>query len=57
MYTQKQLPKSNIWKALGYLLSLSPHLKNYIEKPEARIDNNVAERAIRSIALAQSGPA
>ena len=49
--SQKHLPKSNIRKALGYLLSLSPHLKNYIEKPEARIDNNVAERGIRPLAL------
>ena len=49
--SQKHLPKSNIRKALGYLLSLSPHLKNHIQKPEARIDNNVAERAIRPIAL------
>ena len=49
--SQKHLPKSNIRKALGYLLSLSPYLKNHIQKPEARIDNNVAERAIRPIAL------
>lgn len=47
----KHLPKSNLYKALGYLLSLSPHLKNYLNKPEARIDNNVAERAIRPLAL------
>jgi hypothetical protein len=47
----KQLPKSKLYGALGYLRSLTPYLKNYLSKPEARLDNNVAERAIRPIAV------
>ncbi|WP_445083670.1 IS66 family transposase [Candidatus Neptunichlamydia sp. REUL1] len=28
-----------------------PYLKNYLSDPEAQIDNNVAERAIRPLAI------
>lgn len=45
------LPKSKLREALGYLLSLRPHLKNYTKHPQAHISNNVAERAIRPLAL------
>jgi len=45
------LPKSKLKKALGYYSSLIPYLKNYLKQPFARLDNNVAERAIRPIAL------
>ena len=45
------LPKSKLREALGYLCSLRPHLKNYTKHPESRLDNNVAERAIRPLAL------
>lgn len=45
------LPKSKFSKALHYFCGLIPHLKNYIVKPLARIDNNVGERAIRPIAI------
>ncbi len=45
------LPKSKLREALGYLRSLTPHLKNYTKHPDARLDNNVAERAIRPLAL------
>lgn len=48
---QRLLPKSKLREALGYLLSLRPHLKNYTRYPEAHISNNVAERAIRPLAL------
>lgn len=47
----KILPKSNFKKALGYILSLSVYVKNYINHSEARLDNNVAERAIRPLAI------
>lgn len=47
----KILPKSKFKEALGYTLSLSPYLKNYINHANARLDNNVAERAIRPIAI------
>ena len=45
------LPKSKFKEALGYYCSLIPHLKNYTQHPFARIDNNVAERAIRPLAI------
>lgn len=47
----KILPKSKLKQALGYFYSLIPHLKNFIKDPYARIDNNVAERAIRPLAI------
>jgi transposase len=49
--TGKILPKSKLREALGYFLGLIPHLKNYLKHPYARLDNNVAERAIRPLAL------
>ena len=45
------LPKSNFAKALKYYLGLAPYLANYIDHPEARLDNNVAERGLRPIAI------
>jgi transposase len=47
----KTLPKSNFREALGYYYSLLPHLKNYMKSAWARLDNNVAERAVRPIAI------
>jgi transposase len=45
------LPKSKFREALGYFISLIPHLKNYTLHAWARIDNNVAERAVRPLAI------
>lgn len=45
------LPKSKFREALGYFYGLVPYLKNYISTPYARLDNNVAERAIRPLAI------
>jgi transposase len=45
------LPKSNLGKAIGYFLSLEPYLKNYINHPYARPDNNVAERALKLVVI------
>lgn len=45
------LPKSKFREALGYFCSLIPHLKNYTRYGYARLDNNVAERAIRPLAI------
>jgi len=45
------LPKSKLREALGYFVGLIPYLKNYTAHPEARLDNNVAERAIRPLAV------
>jgi transposase len=47
----KLLPKSKFREAIGYFLGLTPYLKNYTEHPFARLDNNVAERAIRPLAI------
>lgn len=47
----KVLPKSKLKEALGYFCSLIPHLKNYTLHEWARLDNNVAERAVRPLAL------
>ncbi len=47
----KILPKSKLMAALKYFCDLIPHLKNYIKKPFAHLDNNVAERAIRPLAI------
>ena len=47
----KILPKSKLKEALGYFFSLIPYLKNYLKYPFARLDNNVAERSIRPIAI------
>jgi transposase len=45
------LLKSKYKEALGYFYSLIPYLKNYTLHPFARLDNNVAERCIRPLAI------
>ena len=45
------LPKSKFKEALGYFCGLIPHLKNYTKHAFARMDNNVAERAVRPLAI------
>lgn len=45
------LPKSKLRTALGYFCSLIPYLKNYTQHAYARLDNNVAERAVRPLAI------
>lgn len=47
----KILARSQFKEALGYFCGLIPYLKNYIEHPYARLDNNVAERAVRPLAI------
>lgn len=47
----KILPKSKLKEAMGYFCGLIPYLKNYTRHAFARIDNNVAERAIRPLAI------
>ena len=36
---------------MGYFCSLIPYLKNYTQEAFARLDNNVAERAVRPLAI------
>jgi hypothetical protein len=45
------LPKSKFKEALGYFSGLIPYLKNYTQHAWARLDNNVAERAVRPLAI------
>jgi transposase len=47
----KILPKSKLKEAMGYFCGLIPYLKNYIKDAFARLDNNVAERAVRPLAI------
>jgi transposase len=47
----KTLIKSKFNEALGYFFSLIPYLKNYCKHAYARLDNNVAERAVRPLAI------
>lgn len=47
----KILPKSKLREAMGYFCGLIPYLKNYTTDPFSRLDNNVAERAIRPLAI------
>ncbi len=47
----KLLPKSKFREALGYFCGLIPYLKNYTKHAFARLDNNVAERAVRPLAI------
>ena len=45
------LPKSKLREAIGYFCGLIPYLKNYTLDPFARLDNNIAERALRPLAI------
>jgi len=45
------LPKSKLTMAIGYFLGLVPYLKNYIEHPFARLDNNPAERSLKLVVI------
>lgn len=45
------VPRSKFRIALEYLLKASPYLKNYINNPDARLENNVAERALRPLTI------
>jgi transposase len=51
LFEGKILPKSKLKEALGYFMGLNPYLKNYTQHAFARLDNNVAERAVRPLAI------
>jgi len=48
----RNLPKSKLKTAIEYFCGLIPYLKNYTQHAWARLDNNVAERAVHPL---QSG--
>lgn len=45
------LAKSKFKEALGYFCGLIPYLKNFTKHAYSRLDNNVAERAVRPLAI------
>jgi transposase len=45
------LPKSKLSQAIRYFLGLVPYVKNYVTHAYARLDNNIAERAVRPLAI------
>jgi transposase len=45
------LPKAKLTQALHYYLGLAPYFENYLVNSDARLDNNVAERAIRPLTI------
>lgn len=45
------LPKSKFRESLAYFAGLIPYMKNYTTHAFARLDNNVAERAVRPLAI------
>ena len=53
LYDGKILPKSKLREAMGCFCSLIPYLKDYTKDAFARIDNNVAERAVRPLVPCQ----
>jgi transposase len=51
LLTGRLLPKSKFHQALHYYLGLAPYFENYLNHSDARLDNNVAERAVRPLAI------
>lgn len=51
---QTTLPKSPIGEAIGYTLRNLDALKTYLEDGAVDIDNNVAERALRGLAIGRN---
>ena len=47
------LPKNRMGEAISYSYSLWPRMKNYLKDGRIKIDNNLAENAIRPIALSR----
>jgi transposase len=45
------LPKAKFTQALHYYLGLAPYVEKYLANANARLDNNVAERAIRPLTI------
>lgn len=49
----KVLPKSRMGQAIAYAYTLWPRMRNYLKDGRLKIDNNLAENAIRPIALSR----
>lgn len=48
---EKALPRSGLGEALRYMLNLEPGLRRFMEDPRIPLDNNAAERALRSVVV------
>lgn len=53
-YKNKVLPKSNMAKAVTYFTNQEIALTRFIDNPNADIDNNAAERALRMVCLGRN---
>jgi transposase len=51
LYNGQFLARSKFREALGYFMGLVPYIKNYTKDAYARMDNNVAERAVRPLVI------
>lgn len=49
----KVLPKSRMGQAIAYAYQLWPRMRNYLKDGRLKIDNNLAENAIRPIVLSR----
>ncbi len=45
------LPKSNLAKAIGYMLKYENNFRLYLNDPNIRMENNTAERGLRKVVL------
>jgi len=45
------LPKSNLAKAIGYMLNYEDNFKLYLIDPNIRMENNTAERGLRKVVI------
>jgi len=45
------LPKDSITQAIGYMLSREKHFRSYLDHSDARMENNVSERALRKLVI------
>jgi hypothetical protein len=50
-YAQEVLPKSPLGKALSYAQSQWPAMARYLEVPQAELDNNSIEHALRGVVM------
>lgn len=48
------LPKSNIAKAIAYMLKRENNFRIYLSNPDLRIENNASERALRKVVLGRN---
>ena len=45
------LPKSSLAEAIGYMLCREKNFRLYLDQPDARMDNNIAENGVRKLVI------